>query len=161
MKLKKNKDKINSIIMKIIPEVNMIVSKEQSHISDLRVELISTSKERLFRERPLLLNLMGALRTAVAGQISSGSARVNQNKELIRINTLNMLRKTKDLLTSMSNSLNFLSPLNVMKRGYTLTVINGQIVKSAGSINPGHIIDTLFSDGKVTSRVLKKSLKKQ
>jgi len=80
--------------------------------------------------------------------------------KLIRINTYNLLKSIEAKISSMSESLNMLSPVNVLKRGYTITVLNGQIIKSSGSLNRGDEIDTFFHDGKIRSRVTKKSKEK-
>jgi exodeoxyribonuclease VII large subunit len=45
------------------------------------------------------------------------------------------------------------SPKNVLKRGYTITVQNGKIVTSATSLVENECIETIFSDGKATSEI--------
>jgi len=45
------------------------------------------------------------------------------------------------------------SPANVLKRGYTLTIKNGSIVTSLHTIAPGDLIETHFRDGIATSEV--------
>jgi exodeoxyribonuclease VII large subunit len=45
------------------------------------------------------------------------------------------------------------SPENILKRGYTLTLKQGRIIKSKEELLEGDIIETLFADGKVESAV--------
>ena len=43
--------------------------------------------------------------------------------------------------------------MNVLKRGYSLTMVNGKIVKSVNQINVGDRIETKLNDGIVESNV--------
>jgi exonuclease VII large subunit len=47
-----------------------------------------------------------------------------------------------------------------LKRGFTITSVNGRIIKNADSVSLNDIIETQFSDGKVGSRVLNKNINK-
>jgi exodeoxyribonuclease VII large subunit len=49
-----------------------------------------------------------------------------------------------------------LSPENVLKRGYTITSLNGRIVKRRDQLETDDIIDTKFSDGSVSSKIVEK-----
>ena len=59
----------------------------------------------------------------------------------------------------MDNTLNILNPENVLKRGYTITSLNGRILKSSDQVKADDIIDTQFSDGTVRSKVVEKTKK--
>ena len=69
------------------------------------------------------------------------------------MSSFNCLKTANSAVTSLSNSLNIISPINVLKRGYTITVSNGTIVKSVEELEKGKIIDTVFYDGKIKSRI--------
>ncbi len=47
-----------------------------------------------------------------------------------------------------------LNPENVLKRGYTITSLNGKILKSSKGLKKDDIIDTLFTDGIISSNVI-------
>ncbi|MFC2149368.1 exodeoxyribonuclease VII large subunit [Candidatus Auribacterota bacterium] len=48
-----------------------------------------------------------------------------------------------------------LSPLNVLKRGYSVTLRNNDVVKSARAVKKGDIVTTRVRDGRFTSKVIK------
>ena len=62
--------------------------------------------------------------------------------------------KTRDLATS-AGKLEALSPLSVLKRGYSITFKDGKTVKKAEKLKVGESIETRFSSGIATSRVEK------
>ena len=57
-------------------------------------------------------------------------------------------------VASVAEQLESLSPLNVLKRGYSLTLADGQIVRDANGLKPGDTIETRLAAGSVTSRVV-------
>ncbi|WP_066631635.1 exodeoxyribonuclease VII large subunit [Labilibacter marinus] len=56
---------------------------------------------------------------------------------------LNLLEKTNDLL----------NPENILKKGYSITYLNGKAVKDTKAIKSGDVITTRLSDGEVNSTV--------
>lgn len=153
----KEKDRINSFTIRIIPVANTKISAEKFKISNLVVNLVNKGRERFFREKIIQSSLKGALIPAVRSYTTAKESHLIKTGALIRISTKNLVKEAGNKLTTMAESLNNLSPVNVLKRGYTFTVLRGNIVKSSGSIQPGDKIDTVFHDGSISSRVLKKS----
>jgi len=65
-----------------------------------------------------------------------------------------MMRLKETNLVSMAEKLDLVSPLGVLKRGYSLTTNEkGSVVKSSGELNVGSVIQTRLAQGSVTSRV--------
>ena len=62
--------------------------------------------------------------------------------------------KPSDVVENIETKLNLLNPENILKKGYSLTLVEGKIVKSINSVKKGSIIDTKFSDGIIKSEVL-------
>ena len=57
----------------------------------------------------------------------------------------------------MSNSLQILNPQNVLLRGFSITSVNGRIIKNPDQVNKDDIIDTQLYEGTLKSRVIKKN----
>ncbi len=70
-----------------------------------------------------------------------------------------MLEREKERLHFNENTLRLISPANVLKRGYTITLKEGKIIKSVENLNIGEQIETHFSDGTLESRITKKEKK--
>ena len=56
-------------------------------------------------------------------------------------------------LDHIISKLEVLNPLNTLKRGYTLTYFDGNIVKDIKDIKVGNVIKTRFTNGTVESTV--------
>ena len=66
-----------------------------------------------------------------------------------------MIMKEKERIHYFENSARLINPENVLKRGYTLTLKNGKIVKSSKQVKTNEMIETRFSDGNVKSKIVK------
>jgi exodeoxyribonuclease VII large subunit len=78
---------------------------------------------------------------------------LNQFQHLIKIRTLETIRYEKKNLDLFQDKLRLVDPQNILKRGYSLTMLNGKIVKSVKQIVNGDILETRLSDGKIESKV--------
>ena len=52
------------------------------------------------------------------------------------------------------DKLNVLNPLLTLKRGYTLTKLEGKVVSSAKEVKSGDKLDVEFDDGVINTRVI-------
>ncbi len=63
------------------------------------------------------------------------------------------LKDAASKLTLLSERIDALDPKQVLKRGFTLTLADGHIVKKAASLRLGQEIETIFEDGNIKSKV--------
>ena len=117
----------------------------------IRIVRESTFKSGLVSARQLS-RLVSSTRTFSANHFKT----VQLSGEKLVSHTATSLNNNKNLLAVMDSKLNILNPENVLKRGYTITSLNGKIVKKSSRIKKDDIIDTMFSDGSVTSKVVEK-----
>jgi exodeoxyribonuclease VII large subunit len=64
------------------------------------------------------------------------------------------LKNSLILIEGQEKVVNLLNPLNLLKRGYSLTFVDGKILKSVENIQKGQRIQTQFVDGIVDSEVI-------
>ena len=63
-----------------------------------------------------------------------------------------MKQKAGDL-QNMEKVINILSPMQVLKRGYSFTTVNGKLLTTLSQINKGDKIITAVTDGTIASTV--------
>lgn len=64
-----------------------------------------------------------------------------------------LLRDERAELRNISNSIELLSPKNILRRGYSITRLNGQAVRDAEELTTGDRLETTFYKGKAISTV--------
>lgn len=63
------------------------------------------------------------------------------------------LQVEKKTVENTEKNIDLLDPVNVMKRGYSITMMNNKVVKKVEGIKEGDILETILKDGKITSTV--------
>ena len=131
------------------------IAEEKRKQSARSIAIISTGKEYLFKEKIIPANIKSRLFSAVKSFMANQEERIIKYFSDLKTISLEHLKQSAASIETLGNNLVMLSPENVMKRGYTLTSLKSQIIKNAGILKDGDIIDTKFSDGSVRSKVMK------
>lgn len=146
------------------------VQKNEQAIVKLSKEVLQNSRKNLtnevnFLKAHLKLQLQNNrnLLTNQERNLKSSSKKLIENQFglLQDVLTPNLIRATQMSLKNINNNLensekvvNLLNPLNLLKRGYSLTFSDGKLVKSPKDLKKGQTIQTQFSDGSVDSQVV-------
>ncbi|MFP4288464.1 MAG: exodeoxyribonuclease VII large subunit [Bacteroidales bacterium] len=75
--------------------------------------------------------------------------------EKLQESTVKKFTLEKNKLTNIQNSLRLLDPSNVLKRGYSITSVNGKSITNASEIKEDDILETQFYKGTKYSKVVK------
>ena len=96
------------------------------------------------------------LKHAVNESILRQKAVLAHLKDLVMGNSMKLIFSEQERIHFNENTIRLINPENILKRGYTLTLKDGKIVKSTKQININEEIETRFSDGIVKSKIVKK-----
>ena len=152
------------------------VQKSQEKIINLSREVLQNSRKQLtnevnFLKAHLKLQLQSnrnvldlksqSLRSISLEYLSNQRTNIDNvlRPNLIRAAKMS-LKNSLNLIEGQEKVVNLLNPLNLLKRGYSLTLVDGKIVKSVEQIQKGQTIQTQFVDGFVESEVLEVKLNK-
>ena len=94
-----------------------------------------------------------ALSAVASGRIVRRLDALGAMSERIVTAVNSRMRTQADRLESMSTLLKVLSPEATLRRGYSITRINGHSVTTAGEVAPGMTIETTLASGKIVSTV--------
>jgi exodeoxyribonuclease VII large subunit len=151
-----NRNILETNSVKLLPLAHLMLSASREKLAGRVMELARAGGENTFRSGLLIANLTSKLFSSVR-TFSADTVRTTETLwMMLHDYTINSLDGKKNKLSSFDNMLNILNPENVLRRGYTITSLNGKILKSAGQVNTGDIIDTRFTEGMVSSKVVAK-----
>jgi len=151
-----NRSLLDTFRMKLIPVARLMVSNQKEELSNRIIEMINFGRE-LIAEAGLIPATQKSKLISASGYFSTGKSILVENKknELIS-KTIGHINKMHDRNDGLANRLKIMDPEGVLRRGYTITSMNGKIIKSAKHIDIDSLIDTKFSDGKIKSKVIEK-----
>lgn len=73
------------------------------------------------------------------------------NRELMKL-----FSKKEEALKSRIDKLHLINPDNILRKGYTITKFNNKIMNSSINLEEGNLIETVFHDGKILSKIEEK-----
>ena len=145
---------LNNMTMSIM-KVRTRLSKDTERCDRIMSEIRTGLNVRM-KEEELKLNMIGnKLETSPKRLISEQESHLNGIKELISRTTKHRIEKANEKLGFLEHRLTLNDPRTILKRGYSITRINGKVVTNDLETNEGDIMETLLYDGKVTSMVKK------
>ena len=152
-----------------------------AHIDELREAIVSTAREYITEARRQVQYLSGTI-PLIAGNIVernrtrlqhimqivplTAQSRIAQGNERLLFFLKQMqqasaqtIMREKMCLTAIYEKVQILSPQNTLRRGYSLTTVNGHAVTDASQLAAGDTITTHLANGTVTSTINKLSQK--
>ncbi len=148
-----NKSRLETAKIKLIPVARLMISGIREMLSGKMIDMISVGKEFIVRAGLRPANQLSRLLPAARGHLSARKSGIEHNLQNLKTLTLNSLDRYTTKAGSLEKTLSILSPDNVLKRGYTITSRDGKIIKRRASLKKDDLIDTLFTDGSVRSKV--------
>lgn len=145
---------LNNMTMSIM-KIRTLLSKHTERCDRIMSEIRTGLNVRM-KEEEMKLNMIGnKLETSPKRLISEQESHLNGIKELISRTTKHRIEKANEKLSFLEHRLTLNDPRTILKRGYSITRINGEVVTNDLETNDGDIMETLLYDGKVTSVVKK------
>jgi exodeoxyribonuclease VII large subunit len=107
----------------------------------------------LQRESLQLKNQENSLRYLPAEVLGRAQSELDRTKKVVDLLIDQRLNSEKSQIEKVATHLAALHHHSVLNRGYTLTTLEGRIVRSSAQIKKGNSIKTRFKDGVITSKV--------
>jgi len=129
------------------------LKEKNEHITVYSQRLIRETKNRWFREKETLHRFKENL---IKGNINLRKTEIEYIKRILETLNKGVIRCISiqnDQLNITQKHINLVDPMNVVKRGYTITSINGKNLRSIKEVNQGDEITTLTFDGVISSKV--------
>jgi exodeoxyribonuclease VII large subunit len=149
-----SKKRIDSSRLKLIPVARIMVSQFKEELSGIVIAMINTGKEYIMRAGLFPADHKSRLISGARSHFSVNSSSLSGMKRSLSGYSGNFLNRTKTKMAVLENSLKILDPGNVLKRGYTITSLDGKIIKKHDQLKKDDMINTRFSDGSVSSKVV-------
>lgn len=129
------------------------LKSRQSGLKQLMVEARNKTNRFVVRQSHLLDYSGNKLNFIFREHMLKRRTQLTQFRHLTKIQALEIIRTEKRNLETVQEKLRLVDPQNILKRGYSLTMLNGKIVKSVEQLAKGDKLETRLGDGTVESTV--------
>lgn len=137
---------LKSIALKLVGDENTLINTLAGDLFNITAREIREQQMSISNRSLNLGHLASRLVMVESGRLTShGRMLVALPSKLIRQATLKMDR--------LEATTGHLDPVNVLRRGFSITLSHGRAVKNAADLRAGDRIKTLFYEGKIESEV--------
>ena len=132
---------------------NGTLMRSHASLKNHTESLLQHSKFYVRRKAESLNWSIQNLSRTVSAQIATNKKDFEMLGSKTRVVTATFVHKEKDQLIAIEKNVNILDPLNILKRGFSITMLNGKALKSYHEVKVGDVITTVLADGQIVSEV--------
>ncbi len=127
------------------------MTEAEDELLSIKSAIFQLADRLLISEKNRLLSISSRFPLIIAQLNSKHKSILDKIEQDILIAAKNQLMQQKHKLQLSEQVLSLASPENILKKGYTLTLQNGKIIKNTSQLKKGDKITTRFADGEVES----------
>lgn len=135
--------------------VSSSVKKQEMRLERLAADLSHLTGGYLYRERERCERLGKNLTQLSRIFVQRHRERLDHSAQRIRQGSGFRLSREKERLRHMESKTELVDPVRVLKRGYSITMHKGKVLKDTGAVKAGEHLETRLQDGSVYSTVEK------
>lgn len=131
--------------------------KKQTGLNVLKHRLSSSLSMSFLENKNHINRQQRILKRLVGEAVLKKQSNVKHVQDVLVSEVQKKLYKERERLIRNENTVRLLNPENILKRGFTLTLKDGKIVKSVNELKRGEVLTTRFSDGDIHSKITQKN----
>ena len=148
-------NRLNIALIELSHQSETFLKARHSGLKQLTVETRNMTSRFVTRQNNLIGQSVNKLNFSYRQQMLKNKNLLIQFQYLLKIQATDQIRMEKINLSSIQEKLRLVDPQNILKRGFSLTLKDGKIVKSIKQINAGDQLETRLRDGRIESTVEK------
>lgn len=133
----------------------LYLNRSGQALQNASITLQGQAKTLLAKNREVVAAFIDKLKSSGNRSLRDQLSFLEQAREVMVLGTKRTLDRSYRELESSIGMVRLLDPTNVLKRGYSITMINGQTIKPRMEVKNGTIIETHTFDYKLTSEIKK------
>ncbi len=128
---------------------------ERQRLASAEAMIPALASRQITRAHSLLQNVASRLPSIALGRTAKASAQLDVLGESLRNAASSRLRDASRRLDSIAELVGVLDPLNTLRRGYSITRVDGHAVTDPSALEPGTVLETTLAGGRILSELRK------
>ena len=154
--IQKNRTRLETSGIRLFPLARIMMSQLKDKLSTKIIDVINTVKELVIKAGQIPANHKSRLFSKAGTIISESNHMLKRGNQRLVTATTNLMGINNIKTSGLESKLTLLNPENILRRGYSITSVNGRILKSSEQIKQYDIIDTQLFEGILKSRIVEK-----
>lgn len=133
--------------------VQQRIALQRERLGHAAALIPSMVRQRMLLETQRLDSLAGAVAAASSGKTDMAGRMLDLYADNIRRAAADAVARQTQRLQHIDSLVDVLSPQNTLRRGYSITRLDGKALRSAADAPAGATLETQLADGKIISRI--------
>lgn len=146
-------DELNDLQQEVSGLATEILTTQKNYLQLIGNRLPQIAMSRIERSRSALQGLAGRLPAATSALLARQTSLLGTLQLQLKNNVTSRLVESNRFIQLSEQFIKMASPDYILKRGYSLTLKDGKIVKQGADLQPGDRLTTRFTDGEVNSTI--------
>ena len=129
------------------------IQGEQRRLANAEAMIPTLAKARIDAARALLEREMTRIPVLVDSRVKEANVRLDSLRQQLVTASATVLEKAQSKIEKYEGMVDVLSPQNTLRRGYSITRVDGKAVTEASALKAGQTIETQLKDGTIISTV--------
>ncbi len=134
---------------------NNYLKDQKNQLSNITALIINSAKTVLSEQNNSLKEFAVLLKHIGDKTIQNEKTSINECIKYLNFNFKTIVDKEKINLNNLEKNITILSPVSILKRGFSITRLNGKSIKSIKNLNIGDKLITQLADGEIDSEIEK------
>jgi exodeoxyribonuclease VII large subunit len=168
--IQKAKEKIADKSRRLLSEEHTKLESDLKLFRSITVSILNTNESRIknasyaiqqqsqfiVKNNHEKLNVLQA-KTRIATKFNLNQLKVTviQLQEKLELQPILYLKNSELALENIEKNIQIMDPINVLKRGFSITYLNGKAVKDVAQLEEGAVINTVLFNGTIDSTITK------
>lgn len=151
--LREENERLKNGAMGFVKSVPLALTAEEARLSWLNANLRVVVSRRCQQEENRLNVCASMLKASTKLKLQSADMNLADLKSRLQMNIKTLISQKQNRLDLLEQKIELQSPQNLLKKGYSMTLKDGKLVRSAADLKAGDLLETRFAEGSVKSRV--------
>ncbi len=151
--LSMNRSKVRSLTNSLLQHVRFIIRTREESLRTARSEIVKWTNMFIKDAGQDLKDFALTISKDAKAQLKRFICILFQFKDSLQLRSGFVFRENLTKLNNIEKNIQNMSPENVLKRGYSITLLNGKPVRSYMQVGEGDILNTTLYEGKIISIV--------
>jgi len=131
-----------------------VFKRYEDELIDMQRRINTAANNFIAKEKARLDGIASRTAHAATRKISLMHRDIARFEATLKLRPLAIVEKRQAIMDSVLQKITLLDPANILKRGYSITYLNGKPVKNAGEVEDGNLISTRLHEGIIKSKVV-------
>lgn len=118
-----------------------------AHLTEVSNTIAALVRDTLAHAREQLAFYTSVMPMAAGNRLATERTNLAHSIQLMQTGITTLIMREQMRLEALADKVTLLSPRNILNRGYSLTMHNGQFVTDATMLKPGDVVTTHFKNG--------------